>query len=128
MKKKREILIGSTSFLLNKYKSWAKIREKYSINFATYNNINSVLIDKKKKQSKILVIFFEDLIQSDNNVKPRLEFILSNIKKSIISSDNLIICYSDYFSTEIIRNSKLQNKFFEINNVFKKNILFMQSL
>ena len=122
MKKKREILVGSTSFLLPKYKSWAKLKKKYLINFATYNNLNSVLENKKKNQSKILVIFFEDLIQSDNNVNLRLEFILSNIKKSITLSDNLIICYSDYFSTEIVRNSKLQNKFFEINNLFKKKI------
>jgi FkbH-like protein len=122
MNKKKEILIGSTCFLLPKYKTWEKIKKIYKINFSTYNNLNFVLENKKKNQTKILIIFLEDLIQSDKNIRIKLEFILTNIKKSLISNDDLIVCYSDYFSTEIIRNSKFQNKLFEINNYFKKKI------
>lgn len=122
MTKKNQVLIGSTSFLLSNYKSWKKIKDINSINFSDYNNLSSVL-ENKKYQTKILVIFFEDLIQEDESVQQKLNFIFSNIKKTLISNNsNLIVCYSDYFSSEVIRNSKYQNKFFEINNIFKKKM------
>ena len=118
----KKIIIGSTSFLLPKYKYWEKIKKNYEVNFATYNNLSSVLENKSKEKIKILIIFFEDLIQDETNIKKKITFLLSEIEKSLNSNNNLIFCYSDYFSTEIIRNSKQQNKLFEINNFLKKKI------
>tara|TARA_Y100000816_G_C26106008_1_gene587837 strand:- start:787 stop:2433 length:1647 start_codon:yes stop_codon:yes gene_type:complete len=122
MKKKKKILIGSTNFLLPKFKSWRKIKENYSLEFASFNNLDFVLDNKNKNQIKVIIIFFEDLIKDNNNPKLKIDFILSRIKKSSNSKENLIICYSDYFSCEIIRNSRVQNNYFKINNFFKKKI------
>ena len=123
MKKKDKILLGSSSFLLPKFKSWEKIRNFNSIEFADYSNINSVLQNKDACKFKILVIFFEDLIGDKKNINKKLNFLLSNINKSLIlSSSETIICYSDYYSREIIRNSKVQNRLTEINNFFKKKL------
>ena len=46
MKKKDTILLGSSSFLLPKSKSWEKIINFNTIEFADYGNINSVLQNK----------------------------------------------------------------------------------
>jgi FkbH-like protein len=123
MRKKNKILIGSSSFLLPKSKSWEKIRNFNTIEFAAYGNIDSILENKNVYSFKILVVFFEDLIVDKKDINKRLNFLLSNINKSLISSSNeTIICYADYYSKEIIRNSKVQNKFTEMNNFFKKKL------
>ena len=123
MKKKDKILLGSSSFLLTKSKSWEKFKNFNTIEFADYGNIHSILKNKNFCNFKIIVIFFEDLIFDKKNINKRLSFLLSNINESLISSSSeTIICYSDYYSKEIIRNSKVQNKFTEINNSFKKKL------
>ena len=123
MKKKDKILLGSSSFLLPKSKSWEKFKNFNTIEFADYGNIHSILKNKNFCNFKIIVIFFEDLILDKKNINKRLSFLLSNINKSLISSSSeTIICYSDYYSKEIIRNSKVQSKFTEINNSFKKKL------
>ena len=123
MKKKDKILLGSTSFLLPKSKSWEKFRNFNTVEFADYGNIHSILKNKNFCNFKIIVIFFEDLIFDKKNINKKLSFLLSNINKSLISSSSeTIICYSDYYSKEIIRNSKVQNKLTEFNNSFKKKL------
>ena len=123
MKKNNQILIGSTSFLLPKSNSWNQLKNLYLINFSEYNNVDSVLNDKNNYNYKILVIFFEDLIDNSKGIKKKLNFLLSNIKKSLIlHTSQLIICYGDYHSKEIIRNTKDVDNLTKISNQFKKRL------
>ena len=122
MKKKNHILIGGSSFLLPKYNYWKKLKS-YKLSFAEYNNLNYMIETKENYYCRILIIFFEDLIQDDHNENIRTKFLISSIKKFLEqSSENLIICYSDYYPDNTIKNSKMRNKIYRINDKFKKNL------
>jgi len=123
MKKKNHILVGSSSFLLPKSKSWKRMKNFGLIDFANYNNIDSVLENKNNYNYKILVIFFEDLINDDKNIIKKLNFLVTHIKKSLVLNPNeLIICYGDYYSREIIRNTKTQDELAKISDQFKNKL------
>ena len=62
MQKKDKILIGSSSFLLPKSKSWEKIRNFNTIEFADYGNIDSILQNENVYSFKILIVFFVNII------------------------------------------------------------------
>ena len=71
-----------------------------------------MLETKENYYCRILIIFFEDLIQDDHNENIRTKFLISSIKKFLEqSSENLIICYSDYYPDNTIKNSKMRNKY-----------------
>jgi len=73
MKKKDKILLGSTSFLLPKSKSWEKFKNFNTIEFADYGNIHSILKNKNFCNFKIIVIFFEDLIFDKKNINKKIK-------------------------------------------------------
>ena len=111
--KNQNILIKSTSFLMNATEPWKSLKN-FNVKFSNYGNLFEA---SKNNDSnfEIIIIFIEDLIASYlnqkkyfNSEKKKLNSILDIIKKKITISQNTkhIVFFSSYSYLNIINSLK----------------------
>jgi FkbH-like protein len=101
----KNILITSSSYLLNETYLWNNLKKNYKIKFSNYRFFNQILSDKDV-QYFVLVLNFMDLIEypisdfSKKNIykiKKNIENLFNLIKKKLKYSSNPLILFVDYY-------------------------------
>ena len=120
------IIIRSTSFLLNGNPLWDKLSKKTKINFSNYNDLFSNT-KKKTYDFEILLIFSRDILDqfsiNQKNQKSRLNKIVKAIELKAKSNKdtNYLIFFSSYYFNNLSENIKT-NLSNNIKNLFSNKI------
>ena len=105
------IIIRSTSFLLNGNPLWDKLSKNTKINFSNYNDLFSNT-KKKTYDFEILLIFSRDILDqfsiNQKNQKSRLNKIVKAIELKAKSNKdtNYLIFFSSYYFNNLSENIK----------------------
>ena len=120
------IIIRSTSFLLNGNPLWDKLSKNTKINFSNYNDLFSNT-KKKTYDFEILLIFSRDILDqfsiNQKNQKSRLNKIVKAIELKAKSNKdtNYLIFFSSYYFNNLSENIKT-NLSNNIKNLFSNKI------
>lgn len=115
-------ITSSSNILINKHN--LTLLKKYGkISFSEFGNIENA-ISNNKNSALIVTIFFQDYdIENINNLKKRINFLISLIEKRLNENNNLVIfSFSTWRETNLIKSLRYENKFESLKNNLKKKI------
>ena len=121
--KNNNIHISSSSNILINQKNISLLKKYGKISFSEYGNIENA-ISNSKNSTLIITIFFQDYdIENINNLKKRINFLLTLIKHRLKENNNLIIfSFSTWHESNLIKSLRNENRFESLKYSLKQKI------